>query len=110
MPEIIDIAFSARVENGPIIAFSNSLEVAAYDKLEVSISSEWWSDHDSMNTGHNDTSGLARSWEKRTWRRDRPHGHLHNQRIGPDRDLLCILASASRPFENPIRKLGRIPV
>ena len=38
MPEIIDIAFSARVKNGPTIAFSNSLEVAAYDKLEVSVS------------------------------------------------------------------------
>ena len=38
MPEIIDIAFRARVKNEPTMAFSNSLDVAAYDKLEVSVS------------------------------------------------------------------------
>ena len=33
MAEKIDITFSARVKNGPIVAFSNSLNVDAYDKL-----------------------------------------------------------------------------
>lgn len=38
MPEIIHLVFSARIKNGPTMAFSNSLEVDAYDKLDVSVS------------------------------------------------------------------------
>jgi hypothetical protein len=37
MPEIIDISVSARIQNGPAMAFATSMELNAYDKIEVSI-------------------------------------------------------------------------
>lgn len=37
MAEIIDITVSARVKSGPSIGFTSSLQIDAYDKLEVTI-------------------------------------------------------------------------
>ena len=37
MAEVIDINVSARVKGGPSVAFSESLDLDAYDKLEVTV-------------------------------------------------------------------------
>ena len=37
MAEEIDISVNAKVRNGPIVSFSTTLEVDAYDKIEVTV-------------------------------------------------------------------------
>jgi len=37
MPEVIDISVSAKIRSGPAMAFATSMELNAYDKIEVSI-------------------------------------------------------------------------
>ena len=39
MSEVINITVSAKVKNGPSISFSNSLNVDAYDKLDILVAS-----------------------------------------------------------------------
>ena len=39
MSEVINISVSAKVKSGPTISFSNTLNIDAYDKLNVVVTS-----------------------------------------------------------------------